>query len=127
MPDLFNGDPVPENAREIGFDLPSWSAKHGSEVVKEIIDSVIGALKENGVSRFATTAYCFGAPAAFYLAYARISHVTVVAHPSRLNIPADLEVSPHVLTNGTDVNCASMTAVTDAEISRSRKGSTSYQ
>ncbi|KAH9920745.1 uncharacterized protein B0H18DRAFT_1121707 [Fomitopsis serialis] len=42
------------------------------------------------------TGYCYGAPPAFYLAYSNTSHVTVASHPSRLQVPGDLESNPKV-------------------------------
>lgn len=92
MPDLFNGDPVPANALEVGYDRAAWSAKHNSETVKEIVDAVVNALKATGVEQFAATGYCFGAAPAFYLACTRACHVTAITHPGRISVPEDLEV-----------------------------------
>ena len=96
MPDYFEGDPIPEDAvlpeNRDKFDRASWFARHSDNAWRPIIDKVIIALKERGVARIGTTAYCYGAPPAFYLAYSNTSHVTVLSHPSRLQVPADLEV-----------------------------------
>lgn len=95
MPDIFEGDPIlpdsmlPENRDKL--DRAGWAARHGENVWKSIVDKVVIALEENGVARIATTGYCYGAPAAFHLAYSNTSHVTVLSHPSRLQVP-DLEV-----------------------------------
>ena len=56
------------------------------------MDSVVAALKAEGVTRIGTTGYCFGAPPALYLAYSNTSAVTVVSHPSLLK-PESLEVN----------------------------------
>ena len=94
IPDLFNGDPCPLNAMEpeAKFDLGAWLGKHGSNTTAPIFDAVIGALKSQGISRIGTTGYCYGARGAFDLALENTTHVTVVTHPSLLQIPADLEV-----------------------------------
>lgn len=97
MPDYFEGDPIPADAmlpeNRDKFDRVGWFARHGENIWKPIVDKVVTALKEQGATRIATTAYCYGAPSAFYLAYSNTSHVTVLSHPSRLQVPADLEVS----------------------------------
>ncbi|KZS99434.1 uncharacterized protein LAESUDRAFT_688950, partial [Laetiporus sulphureus 93-53] len=86
------GDPIPEDAlTSPTFDRVKWFSGHGVETWQVPVDKVVAALKETGVARFATTGYCFGAPPAFYLARSNTSHVTVVSHPSLLQIPADLE------------------------------------
>ena len=51
----------------------------------------MAALKAEGVTRIATTGYCYGAPPAFYLARKGISVATVVSHPSLLK-PESIEV-----------------------------------
>lgn len=66
---------------------------HGPESWMPVLDKVVPALKEAGVTRIGTNGYCYGAPPALYLAFKSECHVTVLTHPSRLAIPADLEVS----------------------------------
>ena len=75
------------------FDKAGWHARHDESSWTPAVDAVVKALKEEGVMRIGTTGYCFGAPPAFYLACANESHVTVLAHPSRLKAPDDLQVS----------------------------------
>lgn len=65
---------------------------HGPDSWMPVLDKVIAALKDSGVTRIGTTGYCFGAPPALYLAFKNECHVTVLAHPSRLTYPDDLEV-----------------------------------
>ena len=90
-PDILNDDAIIDfNAPN--FDRNAWIAKHGPESWIPTVDGVVAALKAEGVTRFGTTGYCFGAPPAWHLALKNESHVTVVAHPSRLRIPEDLEV-----------------------------------
>ena len=127
MPDYFEGDPIPEDAvlpeNRDKFDRISWFARHGDNVWKPIVDRVVAALKERGVTRIATTAYCYGAPPAFYLAYSNTSQVTVLSHPSRLQVPADLEVS-----NDSQRNAKwSLIASATTEIPRRVEGASSHQ
>ncbi|OCH96371.1 alpha/beta-hydrolase [Obba rivulosa] len=90
-PDLFNGDPIPDGAiNSPSFDRDAWMAAHGPDSWKPAVDAVVAALEADGVTRFGTTGFCFGAPPAFYLAFSNRSHVTVLSHPSRLEV-ADLE------------------------------------
>ncbi|TCD71801.1 hypothetical protein EIP91_003144 [Steccherinum ochraceum] len=91
-PDLFNGDPLTdEGRRDPNFNQEAWRAAHGEDTWIPVVDGVVKALKESGVTRIGTSGYCFGAPPAFRLAFAGESHVTVLAHPSRLQAPGDFE------------------------------------
>jgi len=89
-PDILNGDPIID-FNSPTFDRQAWMGRHGPESWKNAVDAVVDALKKDGVTRFGTTGYCFGAPPAFYLALKNESHVTIVSHPSRLDVPGDLE------------------------------------
>ncbi|KAK7462815.1 hypothetical protein VKT23_007394 [Stygiomarasmius scandens] len=94
MMDYFNGDPVPEGTLDDpnhNFNLVEWVGKHNQRVVRPLIDKVITALKEEGVTQFAATGYCFGGRYCFDLALDNIIQVTIVSHPSLLKIPEDLE------------------------------------
>jgi dienelactone hydrolase len=91
MPDILNGDPIID-FNDPSFDRAAWMAKHGPDSWVGPVDKVVAALKQEGVSRFGTTGFCFGAPPAFYLAFKNESHVTVLNHPSRLAVPDDLKV-----------------------------------
>ncbi|KAJ7491403.1 Alpha/Beta hydrolase protein [Mycena galericulata] len=93
VPDLFNGDAVPVAALEnpAAFDWPTWLPKHGAAQTRPLIDAVIATLKEQGVTGFAASGYCFGARYTFDLAFDRVIAAAAVAHPSLLKCPADLE------------------------------------
>ncbi|OSX64120.1 hypothetical protein POSPLADRAFT_1138035 [Postia placenta MAD-698-R-SB12] len=92
VPDILAADPISDADLNSGkIDFAAWFSKHPDESWKNPVDAVVAALKEQGVTRFGTTGYCFGAPPAFYLALKNESHATVVAHPSRLKVPEDLE------------------------------------
>ncbi|KAK7687753.1 hypothetical protein QCA50_008972 [Cerrena zonata] len=89
-PDILNDDPA------ISFDDPhfninTWVAKHTPASWIPIVDDVVAALKDEGVTRFGTTGYCFGAGACMHLALNNESHVTVLSHPSLLKTPDDFE------------------------------------
>ncbi|KAJ6542006.1 chlorocatechol-degradation protein [Mycena vulgaris] len=88
--DLFSGDPISVSP-PADFDREKWSASHGPAQTRPLIDSVITALKEEGVTTFAGAGFCFGARYVFDLAFENILHVSVVSHPSRLVVPDDLE------------------------------------
>ncbi|THH32479.1 hypothetical protein EUX98_g1744 [Antrodiella citrinella] len=92
MPDIMRGEPVSDaELNSPTFKMDEWRAKHGEESWIPVVDGVVQALKASGVTRIGTTGYCFGAPPAFRLAFAHESHVTVLAHPSRLDVPGDLQ------------------------------------
>ncbi|KAF5360037.1 hypothetical protein D9758_007640 [Tetrapyrgos nigripes] len=92
IPDYLNGDPIPTAAFDGGkFDLMAWLGKHGQDVTRPPLDKVIEGLKGQGVSKFAATGYCFGARYVFDLAFENIITVSIVSHPSLLQVPADLE------------------------------------
>ncbi|PCH44449.1 alpha/beta-hydrolase [Wolfiporia cocos MD-104 SS10] len=92
MPDILASDPISDEIFNSGkIDIfKDWLPKHGRETWIPVLDKVVAELKKTGVKRFATTGYCFGAPPAFYLALKGESHVTVISHPSHLEV-ADLE------------------------------------
>jgi len=98
--DYFHGDVWPEDAMNEGstFDRQAWFAKHmgpkkdpNDPTIEEMLDSVMEALKAEGVTRFGTTGYCFGGRFVFDLAFKGATHVSVTAHPSLLKVPEDLE------------------------------------
>ncbi|KAJ7443819.1 dienelactone hydrolase endo-1,3,1,4-beta-D-glucanase [Mycena latifolia] len=92
VPDIFNGDAVNPIAHAAGkFDREKWFAAHGAAQTRPPIDSVIAALKAEGVTGFAATGYCFGARYAVDLAFDGLLRATAISHPSRLQVPADLE------------------------------------
>jgi len=92
MPDLFNGDPLKdEHLNSTTFDRAGWMAKHGTDSWTPLVDNVVAALKTEGVTRLGATGYCFGAPPSLYLAFSNTTHATALAHPSRMEIPGDLE------------------------------------
>lgn len=93
IPDILNGDPAPADALDPGskWDFMAWLMRHGMDTVEPVLDKVIPALKESGVSKIGVLGFCYGARPAFDLAFGNVVAVTVVSHPSLLAVPADLE------------------------------------
>ncbi|KAF4973612.1 hypothetical protein FSARC_152 [Fusarium sarcochroum] len=67
VPDIFNGDPVPEKMPD-GFDIMKWLSEgtggnnpHTPEAIDPIIVSGISYLKSIGVTQIAAVGYCLGA------------------------------------------------------------------
>ncbi|EPQ56721.1 dienelactone hydrolase endo-1,3,1,4-beta-D-glucanase [Gloeophyllum trabeum ATCC 11539] len=93
IPDYLHGDPVPLDAfsGSSSFNIGDWFKTHGEADTRPLLDKVIAALKEQGVTEFGATGYCFGARYAFDLAFEGIVKAVAVAHPSLLKVPDDLE------------------------------------
>ena len=94
MPDIFDGEPVPADGLNPGvnFDFMAWVGRHPTDRVLTIVRSVMEVLKSEGVTKFASMGFCFGARPSFDLAFTGEVQVVAVAHPSLLKIPDDLEV-----------------------------------
>ncbi|KAJ7483300.1 dienelactone hydrolase endo-1,3,1,4-beta-D-glucanase [Mycena latifolia] len=92
LPDYMYGDPVPADAMLGGdFDIGKWIAKHSRVETRPLLDKVIAALKADGVTTFGAVGYCFGGRYVFDLAFDGIITAAATAHPSLLQVPADLE------------------------------------
>lgn len=59
--------------------------------MRAVIDGVIEVLKSRGITEFAATGYCFSGKQVFDLARDGVIKAAIVAHPSLLVIPDDLE------------------------------------
>ncbi|KAH7885748.1 hypothetical protein F5I97DRAFT_1927626 [Phlebopus sp. FC_14] len=91
-PDYLNGDEAPPYAmNNPDFDVKAWVMKHLPNTTRPPLDKVIAALKDQGVTKFAVTGYCFGGRSTFDLAIDNVIQVAIVAHPSQLAIPDDFE------------------------------------
>jgi len=96
-PDLFNGDPAPAIVRDgklatsPDWNREAWLAAHKFEDIHPMVEKVIKALQDTGVSKFGANGYCFGARSSFDLAFDNAVSVVVVSHPSRLTVPNDFE------------------------------------
>jgi dienelactone hydrolase len=110
VPDYLHGDPVPLAAMSASvraltcskapiaikltayqtFDITSWFKNHGTSDTRPLLDNVIATLKEQGVTTFGASGYCFGARYCMDLAFENVTKVIVMSHPSLLQIPEDL-------------------------------------
>ncbi|KAK6213541.1 dienelactone hydrolase [Colletotrichum higginsianum IMI 349063] len=86
-PDLFNGNPAPNDINIPGFNTTQFLAQHGPNVTDPIVANSIRYLREElGVDRVAVTGYCFGGRYAFrVLADGKGADVGFAAHPSLLS------------------------------------------
>ncbi|PKS09939.1 hypothetical protein jhhlp_004562 [Lomentospora prolificans] len=85
-PDLFAGEPAPEDLNQPGWDIEKFLEDNSPEVVDPRIEHAIRYLREElGVRRFAVTGYCFGGRFAFrFGAEGKGPHAVFAAHPSNL-------------------------------------------
>jgi len=94
LPDLFEGDPVPEwylNRRE-DFDIQAWSARHSKDHVYPLVLNVIKELKEKqNISKIVTIGFCYGGWISTKLGGTDLVVAIVNAHPSRIDFPTDIE------------------------------------
>ncbi|KAL1746900.1 dienelactone hydrolase [Schizophyllum fasciatum] len=93
IPDFLNGDAAPADAMSPGsnWDIQKWFVNHGQDKTRPSLDKVIAGLKEQGVTTFGAVGYCFGGRYVFDLAFDGVIKAAAVAHPSLLQVPADLE------------------------------------
>ena len=89
------------------FDSFGWLPNHTEEKTRHTLNKVLEVLKAQGVKEFATTGYCLrfffcgvdnneAWPIdTFDLAFENLIKVGVVAYPSLINVPQDLEVICH--------------------------------
>ncbi|KAG1738863.1 uncharacterized protein EDB91DRAFT_1249022 [Suillus paluster] len=92
--DYYNGDSLPPDAlNDKTLNFRGWLATHGAEVTCLPLDKVIAALTEEGITRFGATSYCFGGRYTFVIAFDKVIQCAVVAHPSLLEVPKDLEAT----------------------------------
>ncbi|GAB7365132.1 hypothetical protein MBLNU230_g6221t1 [Neophaeotheca triangularis] len=64
VPDLFNGDPVPDGAlADPDFSLDAWRENHPPAQVRAIINSTLTTMRTTlGLERVGAAGYCFGGP-----------------------------------------------------------------
>ncbi|KAI0049329.1 alpha/beta-hydrolase [Auriscalpium vulgare] len=89
-PDLFDEDPIafdaPTDAGGIPLNLMTWLGNHPPAHAGEIARRLIIGLKEQGVTRFGTTGYCYGARPVFDFALENLVSVAVVSHPTFVEV-----------------------------------------
>ena len=69
VPDIFRGDAIGEGS-DVPSLIPNWAPKYHHSLVKLEISSVVGALKQRGVSSIFFGGFCWGSfPPPFSLSY----------------------------------------------------------
>jgi len=92
IPDYLDGDPVTLEMMSKNAAVPEdWKARHTLENTRVPLDAVIKGLQERGITVFGASGYCLGGRFVFDLAFEHAIKVSVTAHPSRLQIPEELE------------------------------------
>ncbi|KAK1223383.1 hypothetical protein PQX77_013746 [Marasmius sp. AFHP31] len=94
--DYFKGNPIPSEIISPSytgpeFDRVAWFKTHSLDEQREIIKKVVDALKADGIEVFGAAGYCWGGRFTFDLAFDNTIKAAVVAHPSFLKVPEDLE------------------------------------
>ena len=94
VPDIFTS-PLPADALspEANFDVATWFGSNGPNVTEPRARKVLDALKSSGITKIGVLGYCYGARIGFDFAFEGLIDVVVVAHPSLLSVPEDIEVS----------------------------------
>ncbi|BGP20500.1 hypothetical protein JCM10213_007657 [Rhodosporidiobolus nylandii] len=92
MPDILRGEPIAKEDLNSGkVDLMAWLGKHTQDYTRPVIDQTVEALKAQGVKEFAAIGYCFGGRYVVDLVFSETIKVGIVAHPSLLEVPKDIE------------------------------------
>jgi len=94
LPDLFEGDAVPIEVvtEKKAFDFMKWKEGHSKEKVRPLFLAVIKDLKENhGITNIVSTGYCYGGWCSIELAATDLVDGAVMAHPSAMEVPKDIE------------------------------------
>jgi len=97
MPDLFEGDPVPESAIHgvplTAFNWAVWREKHGNKDISyPKFQKYAKELRDNhGVTKLAAIGFCFGGWISLMLGSTELVDAVAVAHPSLINFPTDIE------------------------------------
>ncbi|KAF2837913.1 dienelactone hydrolase [Patellaria atrata CBS 101060] len=85
-PDLFNGQPAPEDLNTPGFNTTEFLAQHGPEATDPLVAKAITYMRDTlNVERIAVTGYCFGGKYVFrFIAAGKGADAGFAAHPSLL-------------------------------------------
>jgi len=87
MPDLFRGEPVPQDALSdptSNYSLPDWQKRHPMYEIESIIDTTLESIRTTyNASKIGSVGYCFGGKyVARYLAERKGIDAGFAAHPS---------------------------------------------
>lgn len=84
-PDMFNGDPAPEDLATPGFNATEWTLRNNPTVIDPILAKAVAYLQSQGITKIAATGYCFGGRYTFrLLAPGKGVDAGFSAHPSLL-------------------------------------------
>ncbi|KAK3177586.1 hypothetical protein K4F52_009637 [Lecanicillium sp. MT-2017a] len=111
-PDLFDGDPAPEDLNAPGFNITEFLRKHGPQSADPKIETAIGYLRsELGAKKVAATGYCYGGKYSIrFLGKKEGADLGFAAHPSLLE---DDEIS--AIKGPASVAASEMDALMSAE------------
>ena len=93
MPDFLEGDAVPTSVLSgQAFDFMPWLGKHNREKCYPLVEAAAKELREtHGVTKLASVGFCWGAATAIMLGATDLVDAVVLHHPTRLEIPGDVE------------------------------------
>lgn len=90
--DYLNDDAIPlDGLNNPAFDRAGWFARHDLDVTRPVIDTLMAALRDQGVTKFCATGYCFGGRYIKELCIDNVLVAGATAHPARIDVPVDLE------------------------------------
>ncbi|KAM0754303.1 chlorocatechol-degradation protein [Meredithblackwellia eburnea MCA 4105] len=93
IPDFLAGEAVPlEVFHREGFDLWGWLGQHPASFCRPHVEKLVETLKGKGVKKMGAVGYCFGAREVVGMTIDGIFDVSVVAHPSLIRVPEDLQL-----------------------------------
>lgn len=103
IPDLFDGDYVPENAEN--FDWPTYLHNHRLDVVQPIADKTWEWIKANTSASFVgTIGFCFGAKYAVRDLSTGRSAAASIFHPSFVTIDEIAAIKAPLMINAAEVD-----------------------
>lgn len=100
VPDILKGDAIPPTAFGPGstFSIDEWFSRHPPEEAQALAEGAVGALRGPAFNakKVAAIGYCFGGRFSILLAgggggKAASVEAFAAAHPSRVQVPADIE------------------------------------
>ena len=111
MPDLFRGDPVPQDALSdptSNYSLPDWQKRHPMYEIESIIDTTLASIRTTyNATKIGSVGYCFGGKyVARYLAEGKGIDAGFAAHREGVDgLDPDLVhvISIHLRTDGIPV------------------------
>eukprot|EP01113_Clastostelium_recurvatum_P016367 TRINITY_DN1934_c0_g1_i2.p1 TRINITY_DN1934_c0_g1~~TRINITY_DN1934_c0_g1_i2.p1 ORF type:complete len:249 (+),score=31.77 TRINITY_DN1934_c0_g1_i2:35-781(+) len=95
IPDIIEGDTAPLGmlrGEKTDFDFMVWATKHPKDHVYPLVEKFIQEIRnKHAVTKIAVLGVCWGAWAAVKIGSTDLVDLVVTAHPSLLDMPADIE------------------------------------